>query len=66
MKINKLKGKMREKKVPYKKCADFLGISNTTVNDKINGKTRFYVDEIEQLSILLELTLEEKIDIFLS
>ncbi|SFJ26964.1 helix-turn-helix domain-containing protein [Terrisporobacter glycolicus] len=66
MKINKLKGKLREKNVTYKKCADFLGLSDTTVNDKINGKTRFYIDEIEKLSSMLELTVDEKIDIFLN
>ena len=66
MKINKLKGKMREKKVTYKKCAEVLKLSSTTVNDKVNGKKRFYVDEIEKLSSMLELTLDEKIDIFLN
>nr|DAY68513.1 MAG TPA: Protein of unknown function (DUF739) [Caudoviricetes sp.] len=43
-----------------------LGISRTTFNDKINGKKKFYIDEIKELSKKLNLTDEEKINIFLN
>lgn len=64
--LNKLKGKLLEKGKTYQDSAGYLGISTNAFNDKINGKRRFYVDEVNKLSILLELTDEEKIDIFLN
>ena len=66
MKTDKLKGKFREKNMSYGKVALYLGVSKTTINNKINGKTSFYLDEIEKLSTLLNLTIDEKVDIFLS
>lgn len=66
MNINKLKGKLREKKLSYKKCAEALNMTDTTLNNKINGHSKFYVEEVDKLAKVLNLTLEEKIDIFLN
>mgnify|MGYP001950669624 CR=1 FL=1 len=66
MSLNKLKGKLTEKQKTYKECADYLGVTTNTFNSKINGKSKFYVDEINKLSDFLGLTQEEKVDIFLT
>ena len=64
--LNKLKGKLVENGKTYKDGAKALGVSTNTFNDKINGKRKFYVDEVNKLSELLKLTDKEKIDIFLN
>ena len=66
MDMNKLKGKLTEKCKTYKDGAKLLGVSVNTFSDKINGKRRFYIDEVNKLAKWLELTNKEKIDIFLS
>jgi transcriptional regulator with XRE-family HTH domain len=62
--LDKLKGKLREKRLSYNKVAEILGVSTTTVSSKMNGETRFYLEEIRVLSDYLGLTDEEKIKIF--
>lgn len=64
--LSKLKGKLVEKGKTYQDGAETIGVSTNTFSDKINGKRKFYVDEVNKLSDLLELTNEEKIDIFLN
>ena len=66
MNLNKLKGKLRENNSNYVETAAFLGLSVQTFNNKMNGKSKFYIDEIEKLSERLNLSDNEKIDIFLS
>lgn len=64
MNLDKLKGKLREKRLSYNKVAEILGVSTATVSSKMNGETRFYLEEIRVLSDYLGLTDEEKIKIF--
>lgn len=64
MNLDKLKGKLKEKRLSYNKVAEILGVSTTTVNSKMNGETRFYLEEIRTLSDYLGLTDEEKVKIF--
>ena len=66
MNLNKIKGKLKENNLTYADISLTLGISRTAFNDKINGKRKFYVDEIKEISKKLNLTDEEKINIFLS
>ena len=66
MDLNKIKGKLKENNLTYEDISMTLGISRTTFNEKINGKKKFYIDEIKELSKKLNLTDEEKINIFLS
>lgn len=64
MNLDKLKGKLKEKRLSYKDVAGILGVSTTTVNSKMNGETRFYLEEIRLLSDCLGLSDEEKVKIF--
>lgn len=66
MKVQKLKGKLREKEKTYKDCAKVLGCSVTTVSNKMQGKIPFDCWEAEQISNWLHLTNMERVDIFLS
>ena len=66
MKKDRLKGKMKERRLSYFKCAKKLDMSVTTLSNKINGNSKFYLDEVERLSILLNLSIDEKVDIFLN
>ena len=65
MNIPKLKGKLTEKKKTYIMCSKILGMSVPTFNAKMNGKSKFYIDELEKLGNYLEMTPDEKADIFL-
>lgn len=66
MKLDKLKGKMKERDVTQDKCSAALGISLEAFNKKVNGKVAFKVWELEILGKYLNLSDQEKIDIFLS
>lgn len=65
MNAQKLKGKLRECNINYEKAAECLGLSIASFNNKMNGKSKFYIDEIDKLSKYLNLSDTEKIDIFL-
>ena len=65
MNLNKLKGKIVERGKTYQKCADNLEMSIATFSDKMNEKRKFYIDELDRLGNFLEMTDEEKADIFL-
>lgn len=65
MNLNKLKGRIRESNKTYRECAKRIGISTASFNSKINGKSRFYIDELEELGNYLDMTGEEKAKIFL-
>ena len=64
--LNKLKTVLFEHKKTYADCANALNISVTTFNDKIDGKRKFSVEEAQELSNLLELPEQLRIDIFLT
>lgn len=66
MNFDKLKGKLVEEKKSYAQCAEALCITLTTFSNKINGSSKFYIDEVRVLGQFLKLTNREKIDIFLS
>ena len=66
MNIDKLKGKLVERRKTYKDCAEHLNITITAFSNKMNGHSKFYVEEVNRLSELLELSTNEKISIFLS
>ncbi len=66
MNLNKFKGFLLEKRYTYKMCAEVLGLSVATFNQKMNGKRRFYLEELNRLGDELEMTKEEKTQIFLS
>ena len=66
MNLDKLKGKLVEKKKTYEDCSNILGITVTAFSNKMNSKSKFYIDEINKLSEFLDLSSIEKIDIFLN
>lgn len=65
MNVDKLKGKLVEKKKTYEDCANALNISITTFSNKLNGKGSLYIEEVNALSVFLGLTDNEKVEIFL-
>lgn len=65
MNLPKLKGIIREKNKNYIQCANAIGKSIATFNSKINGRVSFGIDELEDLGNFLEMTEEEKAEIFL-
>lgn len=65
MDLQKLKGLIREKGESYKSCAEAIGMSITSFANKMNGKSAFTVPEIHKLSDFLQLSRDEKIQIFL-
>lgn len=66
LKLDKLKGKLTEMHMSYEVCAKSIGISTTSFSQKINGNSKFYVEEVKKLSELLKMTNKEKLDIFLN
>ena len=66
MNIPKLRGKITEKGKTHAECASVLGISTTAFSNKMNGTSKFYIDELETLGNFLGMTPSEKYDIFLS
>lgn len=65
MNLQKLKGKLRECEVTYADCAKVLEMSHTAFCQKMNGKSRFYIDDLEKIGEFLGLNDTEKIEIFL-
>jgi hypothetical protein len=66
MNIPKLKGKIKEKDRTYAECAEAIGLSITTFSNKMNGISKFYIDELESLGNYLDMTGTEKSEIFLT
>ena len=66
MNIPKLRGKIKEKNKTYAECAVAIGISTTSFCNKMNGISKFYIDELENLGNFLDMTGAEKSEIFLS
>lgn len=52
---DKLKGIMREKRMTQADAAKILGLSECTVNQKINNVRPFFLDEAELLANVLEI-----------
>ncbi len=58
--------KMVAKGYSQKTLAVEMGVSNNTLNSKINGKGCFDTEQIDKLCVLLDIeTPQEKVDIFL-
>lgn len=64
--LNALKGRLREKEKTYARCAAELGISTTAFSEKMNGKSKFTVEEANSLACFLNLSNREKVEIFLN
>ncbi len=56
---NKIKGRMVEMQITQKDVANFLGLAQPTVNQKINNIRPMNLNEAEKISDLLNITPEE-------
>ena len=61
----KLKGAMASKGITIQALADRVGMSYSTLQLKISGKSTFDTDEAKKIMSALDLTQEEAADIFL-
>ena len=61
---NKLQAKMALHGLKAYELADAIGISRQSMSYKLNGKRVFTVQEIDSISKVLELTIEERDEIF--
>ena len=66
VKKNLLKAKIVENETNYTECAEALNVSRVTFSSKMNGHTAFNIEQAKLLSNYLNLTHNEKINIFLS
>lgn len=62
MSFDKLKGKMTEAHVSQAKMSEYLGITVQSLNAKLNGRTRFTLEEAVKITDFL--MLNDPIDIF--
>lgn len=65
MNLPKLKGVIREKGKNYIQCSNAIGKSVSTFNSKMNGRVAFTIVELEDLGNFLEMTGDEKKEVFL-
>lgn len=63
-KLNKLKGRIKEKKMTYSFLSTELGISLSAFNNKINGRSTFDIVEASALSSLLDIPPQEVVIFF--
>lgn len=64
--INKLKSYLALKGMTIKDLAEAIGMSISTLSNKINGKTEFTASEIAQIQTTLDIPDEEVLDIFIN
>ena len=57
--LTELKGKIREKKTSYRKCAKIASMSLNTFNGRMNGKTAFDIVEASKLAEYLEISADD-------
>lgn len=63
---SKLKAKLVEMGFSYSYCAEQLGISTNTFTNKMKNVKKFSIPQVNKLSEVLQLTDEEKVNIFLN
>lgn len=66
MAISLLRAKIIENKLNYEKCAKYCGCSKTTFAKKMKNIDKFTIGQAKSLSILLQLSSEESVNIFLN
>ena len=62
--LKKLKAKFVENDVTVEQAANFLKIDASTLYRRLNGDSKFLIDEGEKLAQLLHLSGEEALSIF--
>lgn len=61
-----LRGRIKAKGLKYKAISEILGITPYCLQRKIENENEFKVSEVDKLSSMLGLTLQETQDIFFS
>lgn len=56
---DKLKGRMREKRITQAELAAFLGLKPSTTNQKINNIRPFHLEEVEMVVKLLDISIAD-------
>lgn len=56
MDYSKLLGRMKEKGYTQERLADSLGLSRTSINNKLSNKTPFTAEDIRQIVSLLDIS----------
>lgn len=64
IRLNELKGKLVAAQKTYDDCAKELKISRASFSDKMNGKSKFYVEEAFILANYISLTEADRVSIF--
>ena len=62
MSFDKLKGKMAERHLSQAELAKCLGITVQALNDKLNGRSPFILEEVVKITDIL--SLDDPVDIF--
>lgn len=62
--LKKLKAKFVENGITVDQAAKYLEIDTSTMYRRLNGESKFLIEEGEKLAVLLNLTGEEAISIF--
>lgn len=65
MNVKKIKAAMVEAGFSQRKLAEEMNMSKNTLNAKINGRARIFVDEALKLCVLLNIPQENVAEIFL-
>lgn len=64
MNLPRLKGIIRERDKNYIQCANAIGKSVATFNSKMNGRSTFDVEEFENLANFLQMSDNEKCEVY--
>ena len=56
---DKIKGRMREKRITQKQLAEKLMISQPVLCQRLNNVRKFNIDEIANISLILDLNADE-------
>lgn len=57
--LNRIKGLLREKNLTQTDIANLIGCSVPTVNNKLNGKSKFDSDELKLIADILEYKIDD-------
>lgn len=65
MNYNFIRGQIAEKRTSQRKVAEEMGISEQSLNRKLNGKRVFTVEEATKICNILDIPLNRRAEIFL-
>ena len=66
VKADRIENKIKELNLRKEPVASALGISLTSLNNKLHGRTSFTVQEVRDLAVILHFSQREVLEIFFS